>query len=168
MNSACNRPPHCRLGTAARAARARLARLCSESERGSVAVELTLIAPIFVLLMLLIVALGRASDASIQVQDAAHAAARAATLASYPGAADSAARQAAEGALTQTGTTCKGMDVTADVGSLAPGSVIRVTVSCTVNFSDLSGIDIPGAHTITASSSSIVDLYGTTQTGASG
>ncbi len=147
--------------------RAALARLRSERERGSVAAELTLLVPIFVLLLLLIVALGRASDASIQVQDAAHAAARAATLAAYPGAADGAAQQAASAALVRSGTTCRSVSVSADVGNLAPGSMVRVTVSCTVNFAELSGIDLPGAHTITASSSSIVDLYGaTTQAGA--
>lgn len=150
------------------AARSRLARLRGEPERGSVAAELTLLVPIFVLLLLLIVAFGRTSDASIQIQDAAHAAARAATLASSPTAADGAATQAAAAALTRSGTTCSSVSVTADVGNLAPGSMVRVTVSCTVNLADLSGIDLPGAHTITASSSSVVDLYGATQAGANG
>ncbi len=143
-----------------------LSRLRGERERGSVAAELTLLVPIFVLLLLLIVALGRASDASIQVQDAAHAAARAATLARYPAAAEGDAAQAASAALARSDTTCHSVSVSADVGNLTPGSMVRVTVSCTVNFADLSGIDLPGAHTITASSSSIVDLYGATQTGA--
>jgi Flp pilus assembly protein TadG len=148
--------------SAPRAARSRFSRLCVERERGSVAVELTLLVPIFVLLLLLIVALGRASDAGIQIQDAAHAAARAATLATSPTAAEGAAEQAASAALAESGTTCQSVSVSADVGSLTPGSMVQVSVSCTVNYADLSGIDLPGAHTITASSSSIVDLYGAT------
>lgn len=43
--------------------------------------------------------------------------------------------------------------------------MVRVTVSCAVNYQDLSGIALPGARTISATSSSIVDLYGTTGTG---
>lgn len=162
------RPPRPaeRRAAVARAIRSRLTCLRAARESGSVAVELTLLIPIFIVILLLIVALGRASDASIQVQDAAHAAARAATLATYPGAADGAAQQAAAAALTESGTTCQSVSVSADVGTLAPGSTVQVTVSCTVNFGDLSGVSLPGAHTITASSSSIVDLYGSNGTGA--
>jgi len=150
------------------AARARLARLRAEPEAGSVVVELVLAVPLFLVLMLFVVALGRASDASIQIQDAAHAAARAATLATYPGAAEGDAEQAASQALAESGTTCQSVNVSADVGSLTPGSLVQVTVSCTVNYRDLSGFALPGARTISATSSSVVDLYGTTGTGASG
>ena len=150
------------------AAHARLDRLRAEPEAGSVVVELVLVVPVFIVLMLLIVALGRASDASIQIQDAAHAAARAATLATYPGAAESDAEQAASQALTDSGTPCQSVNVTAHVGSLAPGSLVQVTVSCVVNYRDLSGFALPGARTISATSSSVVDLYGTTGTGPNG
>jgi Flp pilus assembly protein TadG len=145
--------------------RARLARLRAEPEAGSVVVELILVVPVFIVLMLFIVALGRASDAGIEVQDAAHAAARAATLAASPGAAESAAQQAAAQALAESGTTCRSVNVTADVGGLTPGSLVQVTVSCTVNYQDLSGFALPGARTISSTSSSVVDLYGTTGTG---
>lgn len=153
---------------AVHAARTRLARLRAEPQAGSVVVELILCVPVFLVLMLLIVALGRASDASIQVQDAAHAAARAATLAAYPGAAESDAEQAASQALTESGTACQSVSVTADVGSLTPGSLVQVTVSCTVDYRDLSGFSLPGARTISATSSSVVDLYGTTTGTAAG
>lgn len=146
----------------------RAAYLRAESERGSITVELVLVVPIFIVLMLFIVALGRASNASIEVQDAAHAAARAATLATSPGAAETAAEQAASQALAESGTTCQSVNVTASVGDLAPGSSVQVTVSCTVNYKDLSGIALPGARTISATSSSVVDLYGSTGTGTAG
>jgi len=139
-----------------------------EAERGSVTVELVLVIPIFIVLLLIIVALGRASTASIQIQDAAQAAARAATLAATPAAAEQAAEQAASQALASTSTTCRSVNVSADVGALTPGSMVRVTVSCAVNYQDLSGIALPGARTISATSSSIVDLYGTTGTGTGG
>jgi Flp pilus assembly protein TadG len=150
------------VGPVARALRGRIDRLRAQPERGSVAVELTLIVPVFVLFLLLIVALGRATDADIQVQDAAHAAARAATLAAYPGAAQAAAEQAAEDSLAQAGVSCQSFTVDAQVGDLAPGSTVTVTVTCTVGLADVSGISLPGARTVSASFASVVDQYRST------
>jgi Flp pilus assembly protein TadG len=144
---------------AVEAVRLRLERLRAEPESGSVAVELTLVIPVFVVFLLLIVALGRATDADIQVQDAAHAAARAATLAAYPGAAQGAAEQAAEDSLAQAGVSCQSFTVDANVGDLAPGSTVNVTVTCTVGLADVSGISLPGARTVSASFASVVDQY---------
>jgi Flp pilus assembly protein TadG len=139
--------------------RRRFARLYAARQRGSVTIELVLVTPIFVLLLLFIVALGRAADADIQVQDAAHAAARAATLAAYPAAAQAAAEQAATASLTQAGVSCQSFAVDAAVGDLAPGSTVRVTVTCTVGLADVSGINLPGARTVSATYASIVDRY---------
>jgi Flp pilus assembly protein TadG len=143
----------------ARARHGGLARPSTDRQRGSVTVELVLITPIFVLLLLFIVALGRAADADIQVQDAAHAAARAATLAAFPAAAQGAAEQAAADSLTQAGVSCQSFAVDANVGDLAPGSTVRVTVTCTVGLADVSGINLPGARTVSASFSSVVDQF---------
>jgi Flp pilus assembly protein TadG len=139
--------------------RARLARLREHSERGAAAVELTLLTPLFVLLLLLIVALGRTVDAHIQVEDAAHAAARASTEATDPSTAQTAATSAASDSLAQAGVTCRAFSVEADIGSLTPGSTVRVRVSCTVGLTDVAGVHLPGASTQTASFTSVVDRY---------
>ena len=139
--------------------RERLAQLREHPESGAAAVELTLLTPLFVLLLLLIVAIGRATDAHIQVEDAAHAAARASTRASSPVAAQAAAASAASDSLSQAGVTCRTFSVDAAVGSLAPGSTVRVRVSCTVGLADVAGVNLPGASTQTASFTSVVDRY---------
>lgn len=135
------------------------ARLCEPPESGAAAVELTLLTPLFVLLLLLIVAIGRATDAHIQVEDAAHAAARASTRATSPAAAQAAAASAAAGSLAQAGVTCKTFSVDASVGSLAPGSTVQVRVSCRVGLADVAGVNLPGASTQTASFTSVVDRF---------
>lgn len=128
-------------------------------EAGSTTIEITLIAPLFILLFLLIVALGRVTDAHMKVEDAAHAAARAATLAPNAAAAQAAASTAAADSLAQAGVTCRGFSVSASVGSLAPGSQVTVRVQCTVGLADVAGLRLPGASTQSATSVSVVDRY---------
>ncbi|WP_194920126.1 TadE/TadG family type IV pilus assembly protein [Catenulispora rubra] len=144
-----------------------MARLHSEHERerGSATVELILLTPVFIAFLLLVVGTGRLVDAKLQVDQAVHAAARAASLALTPSAADNAANAAAAQSLSGAGITCSPMNLSTDVGSLAPGGTARVTLSCTVSLSDVSGLGaFPGHRTITASFSSVVDTYRSTPT----
>lgn len=145
------------------ALRRRFAELRATPERGAAAIELTLLTPVFILFLLLVVALGRVVEARIQVDDAAHAAARAASLAATPSQAQQAAANAASQALSGDGITCSPMSVAADVGSMAPGSTARVTITCTVGLGDVSGLHVlPGHKTVTASFSSVIDIYRST------
>jgi Flp pilus assembly protein TadG len=146
-----------------RALRRRWTRLRAAPERGAAATELALLTPVFILLLLLVVALGRVVDARIQVDDAAHAAARAASLAATPGQAQQAAADAASQALSGDGITCSPMSVAANVGAMTPGSTARVTITCTVGLGDVSGLRVlPGRETVTASFSSVIDTYRST------
>ena len=139
--------------------------LRADEARGGAAVELTLLTPVFLLFLLLVVGLGRVVDARIQIDDAAHAAARAASLAATPAAASQAASATAAQALSGAGVTCSPMQVTANVGDLAPGSSATVTISCTVPLANISGLDVmPGHETVTSTFSSVVDTYRSTPT----
>jgi Flp pilus assembly protein TadG len=139
--------------------------LRTEPARGGAAVELTLLTPVFLLFLLLVVGLGRVVDARIQIDDAAHAAARAASLAATPAAASQAAAATASQALAGAGVTCSPIQVTANVGDLAPGSSATVTISCTVPLANLSGLDVmPGHETVTSTFSSVIDTYRSTPT----
>lgn len=141
----------------------RWAHLRADPERGAAATELALLTPVFILLLLLVVALGRVVDARIQVDDAAHAAARAASLAATPGQAQQAAADAASQALSGDGITCSPMSVAANVGAMTPGSTARVTITCTVGLGDVSGLRVlPGRETVTATFSSVIDTYRST------
>lgn len=130
---------------------------CGSAERGSAALELVVIAPVLILLLLFVVAVGRTIDARERVQDAAHSAARAATLAATAPQAEQDAEQTAAQALASAGVTCSPMSVTADVGSLAPGSTIAITVSCRVSTTGIAHLDLP--TTVSSTFRSVVDRY---------
>jgi Flp pilus assembly protein TadG len=129
------------------------------SDRGGVAVELTLLTPLLLLLLVFVVALGRLAEGRQQVDDAAAQAARAATVAASAGGADQTARQAAGASLASAGVTCARFSVTTDTSSFVPGGVVRVQVSCTVSLSGLSLLHLPGAETLTAVAASPVDRF---------
>jgi Flp pilus assembly protein TadG len=125
---------------------------------GSVAVELTLLVPLFVVLLLAIVHGGRILHARTQVRAAAHSAARAASLARTRSAASSAAQTAALQNRT-SGTSCRSMRVDVDLADFHPGGAVAVTVHCRTNLSDLGLLGVPGSRTISARSVEVVDRW---------
>lgn len=128
-------------------------------EAGSATVELVLLTPVLVVLILLAVAFGRVADARIRVEDAAHHAARAATLTTSPGQAQEAARRAAAAALASSGAGCAAHTVRLEHDGLAPGTAVTARVSCRASLRDVAGTGLPGALTLTATSTSPVDTY---------
>jgi len=134
----------------------------SRDERGSVAVELTLITPLLLLLLVLVVALGRLAESRLQVGDAATQAARAVTVADSAGGAGATAREAAAASLQSDNLTCSSLSVSTDISTFQPGGVVTVTVTCTVSLSDLSLLHLPGGKTLTATASSPVDQFRST------
>lgn len=141
----------------ARAVRRRLGWL-GRDERGSVTVELVLVTPLLILLLLFVVALGRLASARIDVNGAAAEAARAASIARDPATASAMAQQTASSALSGNGT-CTSFNVATDTAAFAPGGEVAVTVTCTVDLADLSGLRLPGSTTISERSVSVVDTY---------
>jgi Flp pilus assembly protein TadG len=126
-----------------------------------VIVELVLGVPVLMLLLWFLVYCGRMSDARLRVEDAAHQAARAATLARTTSAARADARTTAAASLTDAGVTCRSFAVTA-TGTLAPGSTVTATVTCTVDLHDLALLDVPGTTKLTAHFTAQVDVYRST------
>jgi Flp pilus assembly protein TadG len=120
---------------------------------------LVVLAPVVVLLLLFVVYCGRVAGARLRLDDAAHQAARAASLARSPAQAGAEARAAAEVALASAGLACRSLDVDADVGGLRPGSTATVTISCAVGLGDLALLGVPGTATLHASSGSPVDVH---------
>lgn len=132
-------------------------------DRGSAAVEATLLAPLLMLLVLLVVGSGRVVQSQLRVQDAAHSGARAASLARDPATATRAGQAAARAALANGGASCTHADVAVNTSGFSAGGSVTVTVSCAVSVSDLSGLRIGGGTTQTASFTSVVDTWrGTT------
>jgi Flp pilus assembly protein TadG len=116
------------------------ARRRRRGERGSISVELAVIAPALILMLLLVAAGGRVVEAQGHIDGAARDAARAASLAGSPGQADAAALQAAQADLGAS-SWCTGGSVQAPVTGFPPsqfipaGTSVRVTVTCAVNMS---------------------------------
>lgn len=145
------------------AARRRI-RTLHRDERGSAAAELTLLTPLLIVLLLFVVFCGRLADTKLRINDVAHQAARAATLARSPSQATSNAQATASAALASAGITCQSLSVSTDTQGLKPGSTVTVTVSCSVGLGDLTSLGVPGSRTFESSFSSPVDVWRGTST----
>lgn len=141
----------------------RLRTWAARTDRGSISIELAILAPAILALLVLIVAAGRVSGAHAPIDSAANNAARAASIARTPGEAHSAAMQAATSTLSGQGKSCPSPSVTIDTSGIgAPAGqvgVVRVSVTCTATLSDLVGLPLPGSRTTTAEATSVVDAY---------
>jgi Flp pilus assembly protein TadG len=127
-------------------------------QRGATALEIALLTPIFLILLDFAVLGGRLSESQAQVDAAAHAAARAASLQRTVTSAASAARTVAADTLPHA-VGCRTLDVAIDTASFHPGGVVVVNVQCDVSLSDLAWLPLPGTHTVTGTSTSAVDTY---------
>ena len=134
-------------------------RVLRRDERGSAATELTLLTPLLILLLLFVIFCGRVADTAVRINDVAHQAARAATLARTPSQASTDAQTTASAALASAGVACESLTVATDTQGLKPGSTVTVTVSCNVALDDLTLLGVPGSRTFRASFSSPTDLW---------
>ncbi len=133
----------------------------SWGEKGSVAAEVAIAIPVLVAVLLLVgVLIARGVDARLRLDDAAHQAARAASLTRNPAAATLAAQQAATAALAHAGVDCADPSVAVDTSDFAPGGVVTVTVSCRLDLSYAAALLATGdQRTLTATASSPIDTY---------
>ena len=135
------------------------------ADRGSVAAELTLVAPLLVLLLVLVgVLLHRGVSARIELDAAAHQAARAAALTRTVPAAHQAALVAAQDALITAGPGCAALDVAVDTSRWRPSGAVAVTVSCTLDLAAAVGVGLPGRDTLTATATEPLDSFRATDT----
>ncbi|WP_035851146.1 TadE/TadG family type IV pilus assembly protein [Kitasatospora azatica] len=137
-------------------------RLGRGGDEGSVSAEMALIAPLLLTLLVFAVGAGRLVSARLDVADAAHQAARAASLARTPASATAAAEQAARGALDGTGLACPKLAVTADTAAFHPGGQVSVTLACTASLADLTALPWAGDHTVTETFTAPLETYRTT------
>jgi Flp pilus assembly protein TadG len=122
-------------------------------------VELVILAPLLVALLLFVVFCGRLVTTQLDLNAAAHGAARAASIARAVPAATADAQRTALETLAARGVTCSQPEVRVNTGGLRPGGVVTVTVLCHVPLSDLALIAVPGTRVVTATSSSPIDVW---------
>jgi len=129
---------------------------CRLPDRGSVTLEITLAIPLLVMLVFVLVGALRLANATVDVNAAAGAASRTASLARTPGAARTAAHATATANLDGR---CTSLDVDVDTSAFGRGGSVTVTVRCTVPTRGLTGLKLPGSVTSSASSTSPIDVY---------
>ncbi|UZJ33480.1 pilus assembly protein [Streptomyces endophytica] len=120
---------------------------------------MVLLTPLLVLMLLVVVALGRLADARLVVADAAHQAARAASLARTEHVAHTQALRAAATSLKGTGATCTSPSVHLTTGGLAPGTKVSAKVTCTAALGDLTRTGMPGHVRLVGTAFSVVDSF---------
>jgi len=105
-------------------------------ERGSAGVEMLIMATASLSIVLVVVATGRYVDGSAQANDAAYAAARAASLEPGMDQGAIAGRKAAANALAERGKSCQNLAVSFAGSDFTPGGQVIAEVTCTVNLLD--------------------------------
>jgi len=130
-------------------------------ERGvTPVVELLILAPVFMMVVYLVIFSGRMLNARSAVDGAARDGVRAASLARSASGAQVAAGRAVAGDLAGSQRVrCASFTVTTDTSRFAPGGMVTVTVTCRVPLADLALLRVPGAKTLTASYPAPIDIY---------
>lgn len=128
----------------------------SERDRGSIAVELVLLAPLLIALLLLVVGLGRIAHARGQVDGAAGDAARSASLART---ADEARQAGERAARAHLGENCRALDVDIDTAAMRPGGAVIARVRCTASLAGLGLAGFPGSRIFTASATAPIEIH---------
>ena len=135
-----------------------------DGDRGSMSVELVVIAPALVLLLLLIGAGGRWVESHGALDGAARDAARAASVGRTPEDADSLAQEAAQSDLSSSGW-CDGGTVTVGVAgfpataTVNQGTDVTVTVNCNVNMAPFTMLGFQAAAPVTAKAVAPLDPF---------
>ncbi|WP_136313469.1 TadE/TadG family type IV pilus assembly protein [Actinomyces procaprae] len=124
-------------------------------ERGTMSVEMVVIAPALLMIVMLVVAAGRWVSAEGMTQAAARDAARAASMERSAGMAAS----AAAASLAAADTANAECSSATDVSDFSRGGTVKVTVSCRVRLADLGLVFLPGTTTVTSTSISPVDTW---------
>lgn len=134
------------------------------SDTGSVSADITIAAPLLVMLLVFVgVLIHRGVDARIRIDAAAHQAARAASLERTPTTAAAAAEATATTALSSPDIACDALSVHTDTSGLRPGTTVTVTISCGVDLGDALILGVPD-KTLTATASEPIDRWRSTPT----
>ena len=127
------------------------------SGRGSMAVEIVILAPIMLAFMMLVVAAGRLVAVKGDLEAASRDAARAASLERDSSSADSRAAAIVGASLDSQTTQCRGTSLGGS--NFVAGGFVRVSLNCQVSYNGLGLIGLPGSVTVKATSTAPIDTY---------
>jgi len=129
--------------------------------KGSVTLELAILGPVLIIMLLLVIAAGRISQAHQAVEAAARDAARQASIARDPTTARANALSSAQATLTREGLSCPAQVAVDTSGFSRPvgtAATVSARVTCTVHLADVALAGVPST-TITAHFTSPIDPY---------
>lgn len=132
--------------------------------RGSAAVEIAVLMPLFVALFTAAVVLGRTAGAISAVEMAAYDAARTASLARDAGTAHSQATATVTASLAGQGFSCVGgpavdVDTSGFARPVGTPASVTVQVTCRVSYGDVDLLGVPADRAVSASFVSPLDQY---------
>jgi Flp pilus assembly protein TadG len=131
-----------------------------KGDRGAfAALELVILVPFVIVMLLLVVGFGRVARGRQLVDQAAQAASRAASLSPTPISATEAAKDAAVQTLSGGGLSCATMSLELDTSRFHAGGEVVARLTCRADLSGLAMAGMPGAVTLTASSTSPLETY---------
>lgn len=131
-----------------------------DGQGGYAVPEVPFVGMLVLLIVMAVLGAGRYEQARAQVNTAAAAAARAASLARSAPAAQQQAAQVVDATLAQDGPTCAGgAQLSVDLTQFQPGGQTRATITCQVSMSDLVLVGLPGALSVRATQASPIEQY---------
>ena len=129
-------------------------------DTGSVSVEMAvLVLPLAALMAMFAIFCTRVAGVRLDLNATASAAARAASMARTPQAAQTSATEAAQANLAGHARTCNPLAVSVDASTFVRGGRVAVTVTCTMTTAGLSGLALPGTLTGSATAHAVIDTY---------
>lgn len=124
-------------------------------ERGSVSVELAILAPLVGILLACVVLVGRVQIARADLEGAARSAARDLSIARDPTAALATVREALDVTLEVGSSSCRTVVFTPVISA----TEVSVTLTCTVDLQAAAVLPVPGTMNLSATATEIVDEY---------
>lgn len=133
------------------------------------AAEVTVATPLLIALLVFVaIVIHRGVDARLRLDDAAHQAARAASIARTAPGAVTAAASAATDALSSAGTACRALTVDTNTVNFTPGGTVTVTLTCTVDLSGAQALAVPATKILSATATEPVDTWRALNTAGGG
>jgi Flp pilus assembly protein TadG len=133
---------------------------------GQAIAELVIVAPVLLLVIVLMVALGRIDSAQGDVESAARAGVQAAVVQANAAEAQTEAASSAISTLAGAGLACPSPQISTDTSNFVAGGTVSVTVTCVTSLADVSVPGVPGSKTLTATATAPIDEFRTIGGGA--
>lgn len=133
-------------------------------DRGSAVLEMVALLPIHMSFIMAVVFIGKVNNSAQNVEAAARSAARTMSIGinRNTAAAEDVARDQAADMAEEGSSFCDPMVWNAAIAVNDPPadpSTVTVTVTCTVDLSDATGLGFPGTYQVTSTSTEVVDPY---------